>query len=73
MRQAIRLPLFLETPNREPARPAVCELAERSTVEVHVTGVRTTGRHLGRPVVAGGTLIEGRTGIAGPIARSRQH
>ena len=37
--------LFLETPNREPVRPVVCALVERSTAEVHVTGGRTTGRH----------------------------
>ena len=37
--------LFLETPNREPARPVACALAERSTAEAHDTGARTTGRH----------------------------
>ena len=74
MRSAIRRPfLFLETPNREPVRPAVSVLVERSTAEEHVTGVRTTGRHRRRPVVAVGTLTVGRTVIDVPIARSRQN
>lgn len=45
MGQVVRLPLFSETPNREPERLDVCASLERSTAEGYETGARTTGQH----------------------------